>query len=412
MGKTTNILLVLVIVLLGANVFQLYYFTEMKPAGTLDEDVPKDISEVMDNFTEYLGKMVTLEGYYVLGGSGNVLLLKDIDDFQQNTIIPTNRYIQLLGDMPSVLSRETGSWIEIKGNITWAEEQRGVGGLEYLPEDSSFSVVERHPGYAEDIYRYIMNYSTQTYANRYAVLISGGYQPGGAYRRYWNDLKRMYSILVDKYAYNPQNIIIIYKDGVAEDTDMPVNVSASLQHFNNTFNFLAQRMDSKDSLFIYSTNHGWEEGLCLYYFETVSPEHFAEVLDPIAYAKMILVMEQCNSGVFIPYLSGNNRVIMTAASATEASWSCDTEGSYDEFVYHFMVAVNMELPDGTPVRWHDGNGDNIISMREAFNYALIMDSRAEHPHYDDNADGVGVNAFLLSTVTLGEEGFYGSSVFL
>ncbi|MHA2156569.1 MAG: C13 family peptidase, partial [Candidatus Hodarchaeales archaeon] len=197
---------------------------------------------------------------------------------------------------------------------------------------------------------------------------------------------------------------------IAEDTDMPVNVSANFQHFNNTFNYLAQRMDAKDSLFIYTTNHGWEEGLCLYYYETVSPEHFVEVLTPIEYAKMIIVMEQCNSGLFIDYLSGPNRVIMTAASATESSWSCDTEGSYDEFVYHFMVAVNMRLPDGTNVSWHDSNGDNFISMREAFNYAFIMDSRSEHPHYDDNGDGVGVNAFL--PLFSGQDGFYGSSVFL
>ncbi|MHA1995148.1 MAG: C13 family peptidase [Candidatus Hodarchaeales archaeon] len=410
MGKTTSILLVLVMVLLGANLFQFYYFNELNPSGIPNEDVPKDISEVMGNISDYLGKTVTLEGYYVLGGSGGSLLLKNIDDFQQNTIIPTTRYMQLLGEVPSALSRETGSWIKIKGNVTWAEESEGVGGLDYSLLDSTYTVVIRHPEYAEEIYRFVLNYSTQTYANRFAVLISGGYRAQKAYSRYWNDLKLMYSILVDKYAYNPQNIIVIYKDGIAEDTDMPVNVSANFQHFNNTFNYLAQRMDAKDSLFIYTTNHGWEEGLCLYYYETVSPEHFVEVLTPIEYAKMIIVMEQCNSGLFIDYLSGPNRVIMTAASATESSWSCDTEGSYDEFVYHFMVAVNMRLPDGTNVSWHDSNGDNFISMREAFNYAFIMDSRSEHPHYDDNGDGVGVNAFL--PLFSGQDGFYGSSVFL
>ncbi|MFX0016932.1 MAG: hypothetical protein ACFE98_20220, partial [Candidatus Hermodarchaeota archaeon] len=62
--------------------------------------------------------------------------------------------------------------------------------------------------------------------------------------------------------------------------------------------------------------------------------------------------------------------------------------------------------------WHDVNTDGIISMREAFNYALIMDSRAEHPYYDDNGDGVGVNAFLLSTVTIGQDGYNGNNIFL
>ncbi|MFX0121374.1 MAG: C13 family peptidase [Promethearchaeota archaeon] len=408
----TVFLIALVVILLGVNLFQFIYFTEMNKPGIPEADVPKDISDVIGNMTDYLGKTITLEGYYVHVGSNESLILKDIDDFQQNKIISPLRYVELLGEVPNALTRETGSWIRIKGNMTWADEARGVGGLQYLLLDSAYAVVTRHPEYSEQIYRFYMNLSTQTYANKYAVLISGGYRATKAYSRYWNDLKFMYSILVDKYAYNTKNIIVLYKDGVAEDTDMPVNVSANYEHFNNTFNYLAQIMDTKDSLFIYTTNHGSEDGLCLYYYQIVSPEHFAEVLSPIQYHRMIIVMEQCYSGLFIPSLSGSNRVIMTAASATESSWSCDTEGSYDEFVYHFMTAVNMETPSGTVVTWHDVNTDGIISMREAFNYALIMDSRAEHPYYDDNGDGVGVNAFLLSTVTIGQDGYNGNNIFL
>ncbi len=408
----TVFLIALVVILLGANLFQFIYFTELNPQDTSEADVPKDISDVMRNITDYLGKTMTLEGYYVLVGSNETLLLKDIDDFQKNSIISPLRYVELLGEVPNALASETGSWIRIKGNVTWADEERGVGGLQYLLLDSSYVVVTRHPEYAEQIYRFAMNFSTQTYANRYAVLISGGYRAAKAYPRYWNDLKFMYSILVNKYAYDPQNIIVLYKNGIAQDTDMPVNKSANYEYFNNTFNYLAQIMDSKDSLFIYTTNHGSEDGLCLYYYQIVSPEHFAEVLNPIQYHKMIIVMEQCNSGIFIHALSGPNRVIMTAASATESSWSCDTEGSYDEFVYHFMTAVNMKTPGGAVITWHDVNNDGYISMREAFNYGLIMDSRAEHPHYDDNGDGVGVNAFLLSTVTVGQDGYYGNNIYL
>ena len=408
----TVFLSAIVVILLGANLFQFIYFTELNPQDKSEADVPNDISDVMRNITDYLGKIVTLEGYYVLVGSNESLLLKDIDDFQQNSIISPLRYVELLGEVPNALASETGSWIRIKGNVTWADEERGVGGLQYLLLDSSYVVVTRHTKYAEQIYRFTMNFSTETYANRYAVLISGGYRAAKAYSRYWNDLKFMYSILVNKYAYDPQNIIVLYKDGVAQDADMPVNKSANYEYFNNTFNYLAQIMDSKDSLFIYTTNHGNEDGLCLYYYQIVSPKHFAEVLNPIHYHRMIIVMEQCNSGVFIPALSGTNRVIMTAASATESSWSCDTEGSYDEFVYHFMTAVNMETPGGAVITWHDVNTDGYISMREAFNYALIMDSRAEHPHYDDNGDGVGGNAFLLSTVTVGQDGYYGNNVYL
>ena len=412
MAKITGLLIALVIILAGGNLLQFIYFTEINPPGVPETDVPKDISDVMGNITKFLGKTLTLEGYYVQGGSNEPMLLKDIDDFQQNTIISPNRYVDLLGELPTELSRETGSWIRIKGNITWANETKGIGGLQYQLLGSSYTVVTRHPEYQEEIYRFLINASAQTYHNRYAVLISGGYRAGKAYSRYWNDLKFMYSILVDKYDYDPKKIIVLYKDGVAEDSDMPVNVSANYQHFNNTFNYLAQEMDAKDDLFIYTTNHGSEDGLCLYYYQIVSPEHFAEVLNPIPYNQMIIVMEQCNSGIFIPALSGPDRVIMTAASGTESSWSCDTEGSYDEFIYHFMVAVNMATPDGTAVTWQDGNSNGIVSMREAFNYALIMDSRAEHPHYDDNGDGVGTNAFIIQTGNPTTEGYLGNNVFI
>jgi hypothetical protein len=411
MVKMTGILIALIVVLLGANLFQFFYFTEFNP-GISETDVPMDISDVMGNITDYLGKIITIEGYYVLGGSSKPFLLKDIEDFQQNTIISPLKYVELLGEVPIALSSETGSWIKIKGNITWVDETRGVGGLVYILSDSSYVVVTRHPQYGEELSSFIINISAQTYPDKYAVLISGGYRAMKAYTRYWNDLKFMYSILVNKYAYNPQNIIVLYKDGIGEDMDMPVDASANYTHFNNTFNYLAQIMDSKDSLFIYTTNHGNEDGMCLYFYQIVSPEHFTQVLTPIPYNNMIIVMEQCNSGIFIPALSGPNRIIITAASATESSWSCDSEGSYDEFVYHFMTAVNMETPDGISVTMHDVNSDGLVSMQEAFNYAFYMDSREEHPHYDDNGDGIGQNDFLSFIATIGEEGYYGSNRFL
>jgi hypothetical protein len=58
------------------------------------------------------------------------------------------------------------------------------------------------------------------------------------------------------------------------------------------------------------------------------------------------------------------------------------KGSYGEFSYHFMKAVNMEVPA-------DANSNGFVSMSEAFNYASAQDSRPETPLYDDNGDGIG-----------------------
>ncbi|MDF1539242.1 MAG: hypothetical protein P1Q69_10115 [Candidatus Thorarchaeota archaeon] len=83
---------------------------------------------------------------------------------------------------------------------------------------------------------------------------------------------------------------------------------------------------------------------------------------------------------------------MTACKDDESSYACDDEGCWDEFVYHFMCAL-VGIPwnsDGSTVD-ADFNNDGSISMREAFVWAAIKDSRSETPWYNDNGDGIGYN---------------------
>lgn len=103
-------------------------------------------------------------------------------------------------------------------------------------------------------------------------------------------------------------------------------------------------------------------------------------------AKAIYVMEQCFSGGMMDdllkaqtYPCLNPKVtIITAARHDESSWSCDTEGQYDKYVYHWTSAVYGKNPGGTPVN-ADTNGDGMVSMSEAHTYAKNHDSRGEHP---------------------------------
>ncbi|MHA1908613.1 MAG: C13 family peptidase, partial [Candidatus Thorarchaeota archaeon] len=120
-------------------------------------------------------------------------------------------------------------------------------------------------------------------------------------------------------------------------------------------------------------------------------------LDSITCRHMIIVMEQCVSGKFITHLSEPNRVILTACKDDESSYSADTEGNWDEFVYHFMCAL-VSFPwnsDGSTVD-ADFDNDGNISMREAFIWAAAMDSRPETPWYNDNGDGVGYNVLQVA----------------
>ena len=123
-------------------------------------------------------------------------------------------------------------------------------------------------------------------------------------------------------------------------------------------------------------------------------------------------MEQCNSGVFIPSLSKSNRVIITAASAYQSSWGADTEGEYDEFVYHFMSALASTNVNGSGPVDADEDNNSKISMYEAFMYASNQDSAQENPYYDDDGDGTGVPALLLGYLQPSGEGAFGQNTYL
>jgi hypothetical protein len=100
---------------------------------------------------------------------------------------------------------------------------------------------------------------------------------------------------------------------------------------------------------------------------------------------------------------------MTASDVDEESWSCDGEGEWDEFLYHFISALlQFQINgDGAPV-WADITGNGRVSMSEAFGYAAYMDSRNETPLFDDNGDGV---ASTLGNI-VGTDSDFGNSIYL
>ena len=127
---------------------------------------------------------------------------------------------------------------------------------------------------------------------------------------------------------------------------------------------------------------------------------------------MIVFLQLCFSGNFIPAISAPNRVILTSCSSGESSFGCDTEGQWDEFSYHFMSAIlGTQLPGNIGDAWADFIvEDGKISMREAFLYAVLHDSYSlETPLYDDDGDGVGLWG---GPVFFGSGPFYGDNIFL
>ncbi len=400
-GKRNAIIIILIV----ANVGQFIYFMYFHPVVPY-EDFPLQVTDVTGiNRTNYLGKTITLDGYFAYLPTGQAFLTQGMEDFRINAILSETSYVKVIGTFPAgTNSSLTGARVLVKGIIQVDTANSGVTDLQFISLKVVGTPVNSHKDYSVPI-----EYALPPFfrANKYAVLISGGFDADHAYLRYWNDLKFMMAVLEAFYNYSRSNIYVLYKDGIPEDAGMTVNYSCTYTNLQTVFATLQGKMSDVDDLFIYTSNHGTPDGLCLWDKVTMFPSDFAPLLSALLYHQIILVMGQCYSGHFIPTLSAARRVIMTAASADQYSWACDTEGPWDEFLYHFMDAVRKVTLIGNPV-YSDYNNDGKVSMAEAFQYAWYADSTAENPQYDDNGDGIPTSQPLPNN----GDGAFGAAAFL
>lgn len=101
------------------------------------------------------------------------------------------------------------------------------------------------------------------HAEKYAVLYNGGIKPEKAHFRYWNDIIYMHFIL-QMNGYSEDNIYVVYKDGVGEDTYTPVEYPATYDSLDTVFSLLSNEMGVRDTLFFYTTNHGGGGGISVW----------------------------------------------------------------------------------------------------------------------------------------------------
>jgi len=298
---------------------------------------------------------------------------------------------------------------------------------------------------------------SQAKPDRYAILFSGGIKPAKNFTRYWNDLKFMYSTLINKYKFDKNNIAVLYAGGKALDKQMPVQYAATGKNLDTVFRLLRDASTDKDLIFLFTTNHGggfdktdksspniyggaldtngdegtepllekdynidfngdgdkfdqiaWDETL-FGWGDDVLDDTFANLFDGLEYKYLIAVLEQCFSGGMIPdaTASTSNRIFMSAASQYESSYVLSTNFSYDAFSYHVTSALNGAEPGGKKVN-ADTNKDGKVAIVEAFNYARGADKESETPHYEDNGDGVPHTGKMPA----GNDGKLGASVFL
>ncbi len=409
---STIAIVVILVVANAATLFYFMYLDESVPAS----DVPMGIADVFGASEDYIGKTVTLIGYLVMAGGNYIVVTNPLFFF--NNSLASNNYVVLSGPYPDSFAQSVGKQIAVTGRLEVDDPDDGTMGMMF---DSFFDIETEvtYPGVYVDerLVPYpqfeITPYLFDATVEKYAVLYSGGIKPGKDHYRYWNDIIYMYFIL-QMHGYQSENIYVIYKDGVGEDTYTPVHYPATHSSLDTVFSELSTEMGRADTLFFYTTNHGGGGGISVWNpmdaGGALTHTEVSDWLDSITCRNMIIVMEQCVSGKFISHISSQNRVVMTACKDDESSYACDDEGNWDEFVYHFMCAlVGIQWNGDDDIVDADFNNNGYVSMREAFVWAAIKDSRSETPWYNDNGDGVGYN---VAEVIFGSGPWQGDNVYL
>ena len=393
-------------------------------------------------WTEYIGKVVTVEGIFVRDPLP--MLVTDLDIVRVNMLMPDDQYILLIGaESAEIDPREYGgAKLRLIGLVQAVDDESKYGDEYVAIQSISYEMLERVRIYCpEPIPMEIPTRAEVVQPRRYAILFGGGIDPVNNHERYWNDLKFMYSTLINEYGYTNNTIAVLYADGKGRDKDMPVHYSATQANLQTVFNLLRGITTTEDFIFVFMTNHGggfkkddlskpltssgkftgrfdadgdegaesldekkynrdlngdgnitgqvsWDEELCGWK-ESIFDDTFQTVLANLKYDRMVIVMGQCFSGGLIADMAGSNRIIMSAAGEYEPSYAMDPYpyNTYDEFSYYFTCAINGADPDGKTVN-ADANGDGEVSMVEAFNYARAKDTQNETPWYEDSGDGI------------------------
>ena len=409
-----------------------------------------------ERWKEFVNQRVTVSGIFV--ADPVPMLVTDLELVLMNMPMRPDQYLVLQGAVTRELDARKygGARVEATGLVAALPRREGAVPAGWVAlQLTAIDVIDRLRPYHPSIVKVFIE-QVQLLPDRYAILFSGGIDSSHNYVRYWNDLKFMYSTLVNQLGFPTDHIAVLYADGTGRDTDMPVDRAATQANLQTEVTDLSAEVQSNDTVFIFTTNHGgsfypakgsqadwyggrldnasdelndnikeqdynkdlngngnktdtvsWDEQLHTWGAQ-IYDDDLRTMLAAIKCDTMIVVMEQCFSGGMIYDLRGTGRIVISAAGEYEPSYASATQSyNYDEFSYYFTSALNKAKPDGTAVN-ADANGDGHVSMVEAFNYARSQDAESETPWYEDSGDGVPHSGNMPS----GGDGTLGGSTWL
>lgn len=148
-------------------------------------------------------------------------------------------------------------------------------------------------------------------------------------------------VLTARYGAAGHSITLAGSDGTAPSS-LP---NGSMNSLILTLARVAELMDkNEDVLVLYSTSHGAPVGIAYHDgdqgFGLLSPARLSSILEELGIKRRVLLLSACYSGVFIPYVAGEDSAVITAASNDRPSFGCKAENDWtffgDALINHAM----------------------------------------------------------------------------
>lgn len=288
----------------------------------------------------------------------------------------------------------TKEWLMGRAIVIWDDSR-----YTYLYDDSIPNIYDSSPS---------LSSKTSSSSNKWAIILSGGYDMYNNYARYWNDCQSFYLTLTNDLGYNKSHIFSLVSDGLDTAIDRrtgvstydsspwdfdgdgvaDINYSASKANLSDVFNTLASLVSSGDEVLIFMTDHG-DTGAKFYMWggEVLTGTELNTEINKLGYDVSIdVVMGQCHSGSFTSYLLANNRSISTSCSPSEPAYTSGING-YNYFLHAWTESLTVSSTDID----FDGN----ISIYEMFKYANNSVSSFQTPNLSSKPEVLQIGHDLL-----------------
>ena len=222
-----------------------------------------------------------------------------------------------------------------------------------------------------------------TSAEDYALIIGGVGGEKSFYDEFWNATTRMRELLIEEYNYAPEHITFLFEDS-GEVSDL-IDGKSTKAGIEAAFADLQARVQSGDRFLLFMVGHATKTAGGLKFNSPgrdIRDVEWAALIEQIPAEQMVLIYGFPYSARVVSQVSKEGRTIITACSAREGYMR---SGFGNIFIDAFS--------DGTA----DADDNGAISLLEAFLYTQNRvktwyendgSVQSEHPHLDDNGDGI------------------------